>query len=200
MMYNFLIPKRLMVKVLLSIMAIGIFSSCSKTEQYASATINGIEYAEIRNSEALFESPPSSIMIFQDSKVALYRTSLKPLTGDHPSFRIDFWLSLKENSELEINKVYKILGKKVSKEYEWRSTITQLKEDLSNDYDGIVYCHKEGVDESFLLEGTFELKKYEGNTGYYYGSYMLINSSEENEILNIKGDFKFFEFKSQLDN
>lgn len=189
-----------MVKVFLSIMAIVIFSSCSKTEQYASATINGIEYAEIRNSVALFESPPSSIMIFQDSKVALYRTTLKPLTGNHSNFRFDFWLSLEDNAELEINKVYKISGKKVSIEYEWRSTITQLKEDLSDVYDGIVYCHKEGVDESFLLEGTFELKKYESDTGYYYGSYMLINSSEENEKLNIKGDFKFIEYKSQLDH
>lgn len=181
-------------------MAIVIFSSCSKSEQYASATINGIEYAEIRNSEALFESPPSSIMIFQDSKVALYRTTLKPLTGNHPSFRFDFWLSLEDNAGLKINKIYKILGKRVSREYEWRSTITQLKEDLSNVYDGIVYCHKDGVDESFMLEGTFELKKHEGDTGYYYGSYMLINSSEENERLNIKSDFKFIEFKSQLDN
>lgn len=187
-----------MIKVLLPIIAIVLFSSCSKTEEYASATINGIEYAEIRKSGFNYDSGPNTIMILQDSKVALYHTLLEPVKGNYSNFQLDFWLSLDNHSELKINKVYKVLGKKVPREYDWESTINLVEEGLPDGYDEIVYCHKEGVDESFMLEGTFELKKYDSNKGCYYGSYRLINSSEENEKLNIKSNFKFIEDKTQF--
>jgi hypothetical protein len=188
-----------MIKILLTILVIGALTSCSKSEKYASVIINGIEYAEIRESNPLAEAPSTRLMVFKDVKAAMYRTYLESLTAGYPDFKIEFWLLLDENSKPEINKTYKLLGGIVSREHDWRSTITRLKEDLPNGYDGIVYCFKDGVDESFLLEGTFELERYESNTEYYYGSYMLVNSTKEDEMLNIKGNFKFVENITQLD-
>jgi len=187
-----------MVKFFLSVMAIGILSSCSKTEQYASATINGIEYVEIKTSNMLFEANPSSIIIVEDCDVALYHTLLKPLTEGYPKFEIKFLIPLKDIGKLEINKSYKILGIKTSEEYNWVEAVEKLETTLPAGYDGVAYCYKEGIDESFLLEGEFLLERYESTTGYYYGSYLLTNSSEKDDSLNIKGNIKVLEITRQL--
>lgn len=176
-----------------------VFTACEKEEQYSSATINGIKYVEKRTSALpLYDVPPSSIVIWENYNVALYHTLLTPITKGYPSYDIHFWISLEGNPDLETNKSYKMIGMKVSGEYDRKSLITQLKENLPIGYNGIVYCYKEGEDESFPLEGTFKLEKSDANTGYYYGSYQLTHSSTANNTLIILGNFKIVKSTNQL--
>lgn len=186
-------------KILLLFFCTICFVSCEKEEQYASATINGVEYVENKTSMLpFFDTSPSSISIWENYNVALYHTLLTPLTGDNPYYDINFWILLGNNSELKINKSYKIWGVKVFGEYDWQSTITQLKEKLPTGYDGIVYCYKEGIAESFSLEGELKLERYDASTEYYYGSYQLTNSSTMSEPLTVIGNFRIVENKTQL--
>lgn len=176
-----------------------LLTACEKEEQYASATINGIKYVEKRTSTLpLFDASPSSIAVWENYNVALYHTLLAPLTDGYPSYDIHFWILLEHNSELKMNKSYKLMGVKVSGEYDRKSLITQLKEKLPIGYDGIVYCYKEGEVESFSLEGTFKLERHDTFSGYYYGSYQLAHSSKVNDALLILGNFKIVKSTNQL--
>lgn len=184
-----------MNKIILSVIAIiYLFRSCDRTEEYASATINGIKYNEEWNSKLFFHPPIPSVGIYPEYKAAFYQTILEPLAGSYPVFRLNFCLPIGDDAKLELNKVYKIAGRIMPPEaFRMSPVIEQLKEEIANGYDGIVYCCKHYTNESFLVEGSFELTKKDSETGLYHGSYMLINSPEEDEKLNIKCNFKFEE-------
>lgn len=184
------------MRALIFIMMIGIINACEKEEQYASAIINGIEYREVRSSNILRESPPSSITVWEDVSVAGYYTYLKPLLSGYPTFIINFYLSLNDKQKLEIGKTYKIVNVELPTEFNLISIVSSLKEVLPEGYDGIAFC--QGINEIFSLEGDFEIEQYDTASGFYQGSYSLINPSQTNGSLTIKGIFKVTERKSQL--
>lgn len=174
------------------------FTSCEKEEQYASATINGIEYAEINTSSGFFVAPHASVLILENYSVAAYCTNLSPLKSGHPEFTIDFYLSLGNSNELEINKSYKIAETHLPEGLSFIGTAISLKEYLPDGYDGVAICQEEGISEAFSLEGEFKLERYDVETEFYYGSYQLIHSSRTNGTLTITGSFKVIESRSQI--
>lgn len=189
---------RMHIKILILVITIGMLYSCEKDEQYATATINGIEYAEIRTSNILFEAPPSSITIWEDASVAGYYTKLEPLTSGYPVFAIDFYLSLKNSKELKIDQSYKIANVQLPDEFNLINIITSLEKMLPSGSDGIAFCQKEGIDEVFSLDGEFKIERYDATSGYYYGSYHLTHLSQKHDTLTIKGKFKIIERRYPL--
>lgn len=192
------LTKKYMLKILVLIIATCTLSTCEKKEEYASVTINGIEYAEIKTSNIIYSAPPSTIRIWEAYQVAEYYTILSPLDSDYPTFMIHFFVSMKDNSELEIDKPYKIGEIKLSEEFNLTSVIISLKDNLPDGYNGTAICQEEGKDEILLLEGEFKLERYDATTGYYHGSYHLTHTPKvNNNSLIIKGNFKAAEYKSQ---
>ena len=61
-----------------------IFCACEKEVRYASATINGIGYEEVRDFSLTGPNVPVKMIIWDDYHIAEYITHLKPLSDEYP--------------------------------------------------------------------------------------------------------------------
>ena len=181
-----------------------IFCACEKEVRYASATVNGIGYEEVRNFSLTGSNVPVKMFIWEDYHVAEYITHLKPLSDGYPIFCITFYLQLQDNNKLKVGKNYKIGGmeQRLFDEFEFTlsEAVLYLKDTLDKAYDGVAICQESGFEKLFPLKGNFEIQTCDTipectDSIYYHGSYELTGKSPAGDTLIIKSDFKAAEVR-----
>lgn len=181
-----------------------IFCACEKEVRYASATINGIGYEEVRDFALTGPNVPVKMIICEDCHIAEYITFLKPLSDGYPNFCITFYLQLQDDNKLKVGKTYRIGGmeQRLFDEFEFTlsEAVVYLKDTLDKEYDGVAICQESGFEKLFPLKGNFEIQAYDTIPGctdsiYYHGCYELTGKSPAGDTLIIKSDFKAAEVK-----
>ena len=79
------------------------FFSCKKIEEYATITINGVNYSHDSEYFNGIQSPESStVTVWKDCNVAEYVSKLKPLENGYPSYTLAFYLLLESDNEIKL--------------------------------------------------------------------------------------------------
>lgn len=181
-----------------------IFCACEKEVRYASATINGIGYEEVRDFSLTGPNVPVKMIIWEDYHIAEYITHLKPLSDEYPDFYITFYLQLQKDNKLKIGKAYRIGGMEQRLFEEFGLSLSDaavyLKDTLDKAYDGVAICQESGFEKLFPLKGNFEIQTCDTipectDSIYYHGSYELTGKSPAGDTLIIKSDFKAAEVR-----
>ena len=176
------------------------FFSCKKIEEYATITINGVNYSHDSEYFNGIQSPESStVTVWKDCNVAEYVSKLKPLENGYPSYTLAFYLLLESDNEIKFNQAYKITKQNISEDFLQKyyaaqfETLSSLKESIPDSYNGIAIISEKFLidyNDFIYLDGELIFERYDDNTGYYWGSYLLSGITKDSNALDIRGSFR----------